>query len=662
VRVSIITPTKNSASLIPAHYISVCSTLRNESLTFEILYVDDGSTDNSVAVIGDLARADQRVRGLFLETSYGQQTAILMGLFDSTADIAATLDVDLEIPSDALLDLIGAIQEGADYATGVRKRRSNRKFVRILGSRAFQLLMRLRTGAPIDDFGCAATATTRSLKTRVLRSTDRFYGLKHATATKANHVANVPVLEVRAKESDSSYGFAELYRALIKENNRRNVAAAPPDAISGETGKSRRLPAFDPFDPEFVEDPYSVYARYRETEPVHWGLPKVPTLAGTWYLTRYSDVVEFLKSHSFGRSRDGGVGAARDHSPVSNLTRHWMLMKDGAEHKAIRTVFNKAFLQQQSTALKDRIASIADDLLTTLQARASQAGSFDLVKDFAQPLPVTVIGDILGVPREEQGDLESWTRDLRPTIDFKKDDSDFELAARASDEFMTYIQELIQEKRLHPGEDLISALLEEPEMLSGTADDALAANCVFLFIAGHDTTVNLLGNGLCALWHNPQQWDILRRDPSVLPAAVEELLRYDSPVQATSRFALEDTVVGERLIRRGEHVCGLLGAANRDPETFLNPDSLDITRTPNRHIAFSQGNHFCLGAALSRLEAQCALEKLIQRFERLELDMNTAVRKASINLRGFESLPVHCAPERSTATGFEPCDDALHTP
>jgi cytochrome P450 len=266
----------------------------------------------------------------------------------------------------------------------------------------------------------------------------------------------------------------------------------------------------------------------------------------------------------------------------------------------------------------------------------------DLITDFAFPLPVMVIAELLGAPIENHAQFRQWAQSFIAVIDLQQteEEESYHRGRQAALEVSAYLQQLIAAKRRRPQDDLLSTLIAieaEGERLS---EAELLATCLLLLLAGHETTVNLIGNGMLALLRHPEQLAILRTNPPYLPTAIEELLRYDSPVQLTTRYAMVDTDMDGRMIRQGEQVCLVLGAANRDPEQFPDPDRLDITRSPNRHLSFGLGVHFCLGAFLARLEALIAFEVLLQRLANVDLQVETPEWRETIALRGLKTLPV----------------------
>jgi cytochrome P450 len=280
-------------------------------------------------------------------------------------------------------------------------------------------------------------------------------------------------------------------------------------------------------------------------------------------------------------------------------------------------------------------------------ASAQAHGRMDVITDLANPLPAMVIAELLGVPRTDQQKFKQWSDDITKAlsgIDSARSKEElFSLYAIAQNsivELSAYFKERINQLRLHPRENLLSALAQAEEQGDRLTENELFANCALLMIAGHETTTNLIGNGILALLHNPEQQESLRLNPDLIVSAVEELLRYDSPVQKMARIALADIEVDGKLIKQGDLVCFCFGAANRDPEHFPVPGQLDIARKPNRHLAFGHGLHYCVGAALARLEGQIVIDTVLRRLPKLRLETENLEWHRNFTLRGLKSLPV----------------------
>lgn len=393
-------------------------------------------------------------------------------------------------------------------------------------------------------------------------------------------------------------------------------------------------------DPDFLADPYPVYHRLRVEDPVH----RHPY--GFYVLTRYDDVAGFLRDARFGK---GGYQALIESRFGAGPDGPWlalsMLFRDPPDHTRLRGLVSKAFTPRVVETLRGRIQGIVDRLLE----RVAGAPLMDVIEDLAYPLPVTVISELLGVPVGDGDTVKGWSRDVARALDaiaLPVGPDVIERGGRATDEMAGYFRDLIMERRRRPALDLLSGLVEAEEAGDRLTEQELLATCVLLYVAGHETTVNLIGNGLLALLRHPEARRRLQEDPGLLGGAIEELLRYDGPVQRTGRMAASDTEIGGVPIAAGSLVLGLLGAANRDPARFAEPDRLDLRRAEPRHLAFGSGIHYCLGAPLARLEAQVAIGTVLRRFPALTLAVECPVWRPSSTLRGLDTLPVVLGPTR----------------
>ena len=389
---------------------------------------------------------------------------------------------------------------------------------------------------------------------------------------------------------------------------------------------------FNPMDPEFIADPYPTYHRLRAEDPVHH------SPLGFWVLTRYEDVVAALRDPRLVKEPIAAFVAARFGAamPAMGLS---MLDRDPPDHTRLRGLVNKAFTPRVVEGLRPHIQKIVDGLL----ARVEGAGTMDLIEEFAYPLPVTVICQMLGVPVEDRERFKQWGLDIARGLDAILLPPDSDVARRsaaARRALAEYFRALIAERRAAPRGDMLSDLIAAEEAGDKLSEDELLATCILLLVAGHETTVNLIGNGTLALLRHPDQLRRLREDPGLIGSAVEELLRYDGPVQRTARIPSADVRFDGLTIGKGEMVMPFIGAADRDPAQFPDPDRLDITRTDNRHIAFGWGIHFCLGAPLARVEGQIAIGTLVQRLPKLALATDRPEYRQSLTLRGLTTLPV----------------------
>ena len=391
--------------------------------------------------------------------------------------------------------------------------------------------------------------------------------------------------------------------------------------------------SFNPLDSDFVADPYPTYHRLRREDPVHL------SPLGFWVLTRYEDVVAILRDGRAAKEAIQEVVAAKLGIQASARTALSMLDRDPPDHTRLRALVSKAFTPRVVERLRPHIQEIVDGLLDGVECR----GTMDLIEEFAYPLPVIVICEMLGVPIADHERFKGWGLDIARGLDsvlLPPDSPVRERALAARGGLAAYFRELIAERRTSPRDDLLSALIAAEEAGDSLSEEELLSTCILLLIAGHETTVNLIGNGTLALLRHPDQLRRLRETPALITTAVEELLRFDGPVQRTARVPNADITVGGRTIKEGELVMPFLAAADRDPAQFPDPDRLDLGRTENRHIAFGWGIHFCLGAPLARVEGQIAINTLVQRFPKLALATAAPEYRPSLTLRGLARLPV----------------------
>ncbi len=385
--------------------------------------------------------------------------------------------------------------------------------------------------------------------------------------------------------------------------------------------------------PEFLADPYPTYHRLRAEDPVH------QSPLGFWVLTRYEDVSAVLRDPRFVKEPLAAIIAARFGGQVPRGVGQSMLDRDPPDHTRLRSLVSKAFTPRVVEGLRPRIQQIVDGLI----ARAQAAGSMDVIEEFAYPIPVNVICEMMGVPIEDHDRFKGWSLDIARGLDSIWLPPDSEIPRRsvaARHAISDYFRELIAARRTVPRNDLLSALIAAEEAGDKLNEEELLATCILILIAGHETTVNLIGNGVLALLRHPGELRRLRETPALITSAVEELLRYDGPVQRTARVASDDATIGGQTIRKGDMVMPFIGAADRDPAQFPEPDRLDLARADNRHIAFGWGIHFCLGAPLARVEGQIAIDTLVRRLPRLELATESPEYRQSLTLRGLKALPV----------------------
>ncbi len=397
-------------------------------------------------------------------------------------------------------------------------------------------------------------------------------------------------------------------------------------------------PLFDFYSPEFRANPYPFYARLRAEDPIHWGLPFEPFDEGSWHVARYADVNLILKDPRFGKSPASKGGM--DELPVEvrgylDLLQLAMLRADPPDHTRLRSLASKAFTPRMVEGLRPRVAAIASNLLR------DAGDTMDIIDEYAYPLSITVITEMLGLTHDNREQLKRWAGVLVEALDSKRTTDVYAPAIQASAEIFAFFHEEIAEQRRQPRPGILSELLAAHDEAGDRLSEAeLIVTCTLLLIAGHDTTVNLVGNGMFALLREPEQLRLLREQPELIHSAVEEFLRYDSSSQMTSRIAQQDVEIGGKRIRAEEPVNLLIGSANHDPEQFVEPERLDIARRENRHIAFGHGIHYCLGAPLARLEAQVAIPLLLEQRPRMQLATEEPVRRDTIGFRGLRHLPI----------------------
>jgi cytochrome P450 PksS len=407
------------------------------------------------------------------------------------------------------------------------------------------------------------------------------------------------------------------------------------------TGKARS-PLHNPINlasPEFKANPYPFYARLRAEEPVY--RMALPTKEFAWLITRYDDVTKVLKDDRFVKDTSNAltpeqVSNQRWFRKLFKSLKRNMLDLDPPDHTRLRALVQKAFTPRLIEQMRERIGRLTHDLLDAVQGR----GRLDLIAEYALPVPTTIIAEMLGVPVKDRHKFHRWSNALLSAAS-----SSWEMVKAVPNAWalMRYLRKIIKQRRANPQDDLVSALARAEEAGDTLSEDELLAMVFLLLVAGHETTVNLIGNGTLMLLEHPDQMEMLRKEPALIKPAVEEMLRYASPVEmATERYAREDVTMGGVTIPRGEMVFAVLASANRDERQFTNPDSFDITREPNKHLAFGLGTHFCLGASLARLEGQIAIDTLLRRFPDLRPTVAPeALRwRRGLLLRGLEALPV----------------------
>jgi cytochrome P450 len=395
--------------------------------------------------------------------------------------------------------------------------------------------------------------------------------------------------------------------------------------------------SFNPFDPEFRKNPHPFYDRLRTEEPVH------RTPLGFVVLTRYEDVVNTLRNNDF--SRDIEVNANLPESPTRKFRREnerskSMLNLDPPDHTRLRRLVSKSFTPSAIEKLRPRIQQLVDDAL----ANAKRTGHLELVEELAFPVPFQVISDLLAMPTERGEELREWSQIITATLEPTTGVEELEKGQEAIAKMRPYLEEIIQHRRRNMGDDMLSSLIAVEEQGEKLNNDELMSFVILLYIAGHETTVNLIGNSVHALLTHPEQLDVMRRE-SCTPNMVDELLRFNGPVQHTIRTPLVDISIPvngqEMLIKKGSLVLASLGAGNHDPSVFSNPHQLDFSRSnSNRHLAFAAGVHYCLGASLAKLETEVAVGTLVKTFKSIEFDSQPEWRDR-LTIRGVSKFELN---------------------
>ncbi len=395
-----------------------------------------------------------------------------------------------------------------------------------------------------------------------------------------------------------------------------------------------KLSLFHLLDPEVLANPYPLYHELRRSDPVHWD----PFLHA-WVVTRYEDVLRVLREFSARRTPSpeqlSNMGLS-GLNPIAKVMVKQMLFLDPPEHTRIRALASAAFTPQRVEVLRSHIRDVVRTLLKTIQPN----GRIDVIADLAEPLPCIITAEMLGVPVEDHRQLKSWSQDFAEMLgNFQHNPDHVPRILKTTEAMTAYFRSAMRMDKLRP-DGLVAALMNAEVNGDRLTEDEVIANCIVTMVGGQETTTNLIGNGVLSLLQNPDQLAKLRADLSLIPFAVEELLRYESPSQHTGRLAPEDTELGGKHIRKRQAVMAVMAAANRDPARFPDPDRLDIARKDNRHVAFGWGAHFCFGAPLARIEGQIAFEELVREFPQWSLEPGPLVWRTNLGLRGLTALPV----------------------
>lgn len=407
------------------------------------------------------------------------------------------------------------------------------------------------------------------------------------------------------------------------------MTAAPAAALS----------LYHLLDPEVLADPYPLYRRLREEDPVRWD----PYLHA-WVVTSYQEVVTVLQRFLADRTPSPEKLAAlgmEQLAPIAQIMVRQMLFLDPPQHGRVRALASVAFTARRIEVLRRHIQQITDSLLDRVQS----AGVSDVMADIANPLPAIVTAEMLGMPTEDHLQLKNWSMDFAEMLgNFQHNPGRAAAVLRSVEEMTTYFLAAVRRESSCPTEGLVNALTTAEVDGDRLSEEEVVANVIVTMVGGQETTTNLIGNGLLTLLRHPDELERLRADWSLVPSAVEELLRYESPSQHTARLAPEDLVLGGKNIGRSQAVIAVMGAANRDPVRFADPDRLDLGRTNNRHLAFGWASHFCFGAPLARMEGQIALETMLRRLPDLRLTPGPITWRPNLGLRGLNALPVCFTP------------------
>lgn len=398
---------------------------------------------------------------------------------------------------------------------------------------------------------------------------------------------------------------------------------------------------FDPFNCRDRTDPYDVYRRYRCVSPIHWGLSPDRFLpGGHWYVFQFETAETVLTDSRFGHRPYHHDAANIDSGrPFRQMVESWMLFEDPPRHTHLRRAVGDALRNGPLERLEERVRIVIQQLIE----RIEPLSHCDFMAQFARILPVRIIAEILGIPPEEHQRWHRLSADIFRALAFGGSISAFDRADRAVNDLSRVLRDVIATRRQRPHNDLVSCLLRTAQSETALSEHEVIATCILVLGAGHVTTTHLIGNGILALLRHRDQLDTLRAAPHLIDAAVDELLRYDSPVQMVNRIALDDVMLGDSLIRRGQGVAVIVGSANRDPRVYDLPDQLNITRSNRRHLAFGTGIHRCLGESLARLEARIALSAVLQQLPGLRLAAEGPTWGDDIAMRGLETLPVKLA-------------------
>ncbi|MCL7745594.1 cytochrome P450 [Halalkalibacter alkaliphilus] len=383
---------------------------------------------------------------------------------------------------------------------------------------------------------------------------------------------------------------------------------------------------------DFVQDPYSFYDNIRSTNPIYKGnFFRYPG----WYVTGYEEANLILKDIRF-QNRIPLPETTKKYEVLKNVQKQMMLYKNQPDHNRLRKIVSERFTPRALEQLIPIIKETANGLF----CHVANQKRMNVISDFAFPLASLVIANMLGVPKQEKDQFRQWALTLIQTIDHTRSKESLAKGNDTTLEMIQYFQQLIQKRKQDPQDDLISLLLSDNQNGEPLTDAEIISTCILLVIAGHETTVNLIANSVYCFLTHPTQYDKLQANPLLLDSAIQEILRYESPTQMTARIAAEDLTINQTEIKKGDHVYLLIGAANRDPKKFINANSLDITRSPNPHLSFGSGIHFCLGATLAKIEAQAAIQTILEHTQKIKFETTEIEWRNLVGFRALKELPI----------------------
>ncbi len=394
--------------------------------------------------------------------------------------------------------------------------------------------------------------------------------------------------------------------------------------------------------PQTISDPHPAFSWLRDNDPVYWS----KDLKG-WVLTRYADIYKVIRDRKFSVEKmmpfaEYSAGSANNPhagkiAEICEILNHWAVFRDPPNHSRLRRPMNKVFRREEL----DRLIPLITQTVHNLIDGVIETGEMDLIKDFAYPLPASIIAFLLGLPLEDIDQLKMWSDELAQfALSARTSKGRYETSYRAIMDLKDYLQANLEDHRRNPRPDGLTTLLEFTEGDDGLSDDEVVSTAMLMLFAGHETTTNLIGNGMYSLIKNPDEMERLRADHSLIPSAVEEFMRYEGPVQFVVRLATEDTNIGDTAVKKGDRVFLSILSANRDAEKFDNPEALDIGRENNEHLAFGHGMHLCVGAPLARIEGEIAIRGLLQRLANFELLLDPPLWEDLLVVRSFKSLPI----------------------